>query len=291
MSSFFCNLLTPLTIVANLVEIAAKTVSSPLSKSHEDPKERGLSLKRKAPVCMSKDEEFTFKPFSRLKDLVKPKKLPTNQPPLEKCVFPPVRIESESDDENRELESFEDAMRGVRPLVHQELEWKREMPQTQPRPRLDPDLEAQLSLQDLVKGAGEFRIADTPEYIEGVAEGVSHELVRRLHQGDFSLQARLDLHGFTVDEAEEKVNAFLLNSLNRGFRCVMLVHGRGLSSPEYPKLKEKVRGLLSRGHWCKWVIAFTSARLCDGGTGATYILLRKRPVKKRRKGSSLNEPC
>ncbi len=30
--------------------------------------------------------------------------------------------------------------------------------------------------------------------------------------------------------------------------------------------------------WQKWVIAFSSARLCDGGAGAAYVILRQRPV-------------
>jgi DNA-nicking Smr family endonuclease len=31
----------------------------------------------------------------------------------------------------------------------------------------------------------------------------------------------------------------------------------------------------------KWVIAFSSARSCDGGAGATYVLLRQRPLTMR----------
>jgi DNA-nicking Smr family endonuclease len=38
---------------------------------------------------------------------------------------------------------------------------------------------------------------------------------------------------------------------------------------------------LSSGHWRKWVVAFTSARMCDGGAGASYVLLRRRPLTKR----------
>jgi DNA-nicking Smr family endonuclease len=62
---------------------------------------------------------------------------------------------------------------------------------------------------------------------------------------------------------------------------VLIVHGRGLSSPAKPILKTKVIKWLTSGPWRKWVMAFTSARWCDGGAGATYVLLRKRPVTKR----------
>ena len=230
----------------------------------------------------NKDEMFGFKPFARLKDLINLKKIKLSTQP-EKNTPPPDPGMSEVSPTISDTDVFDDAMKGIKPIDHSDSQWQHEIPHISPPPKLDPDVEAQLTLQDLVRGGIDFRISDTPEYMEGISRGVSRELVRRLHQGDFSIQARLDLHGFTVKEAEEKIHAFLWDSLNRGYRCVMIVHGRGLSSPDYPKLKEKSRELLSRGHWSKWVIAFTSARMCDGGTGATYVLLRKKPAKKIKK--------
>jgi len=64
---------------------------------------------------------------------------------------------------------------------------------------------------------------------------------------------------------------------------VLIVHGRGLSSPFEPVLKRKVVEWLTHGPWRKWVAAYASARICDGGAGATYVLLSPRPVSKRRK--------
>jgi DNA-nicking Smr family endonuclease len=46
-------------------------------------------------------------------------------------------------------------------------------------------------------------------------------------------------------------------------------------------LKTRVIEWLTRGPWRKWVAAYASARLHDGGTGATYVLLRARPVTNR----------
>jgi DNA-nicking Smr family endonuclease len=62
---------------------------------------------------------------------------------------------------------------------------------------------------------------------------------------------------------------------------LLVTHGRGLSSPSEPVLKKKVEEWLTRGPWRKWVVAYSSARKCDGGAGATYVLLRVRPVSKR----------
>jgi DNA-nicking Smr family endonuclease len=62
---------------------------------------------------------------------------------------------------------------------------------------------------------------------------------------------------------------------------ILIIHGRGLSSPAGPVLKTKVIQWLTTGPWRRWVMAFASARLCDGGAGATYVLLRRQPTTKR----------
>lgn len=145
----------------------------------------------------------------------------------------------------------------------------------------DSDSEQVRKLIDLVlKGEG-YSVADTPEYMEGTGYNVHPEMTRRLHQGDFSIQANLDLHGLNSAEAKKEFEAFLKRTIYTGKRAVLVIHGRGLSSPGEPVLKAKVHEWLTRSHWRKWVIAFTSAASHDGGAGATYILLRDRPVSKR----------
>ena len=141
--------------------------------------------------------------------------------------------------------------------------------------------EALSRLKDLVSGGDGFVIGDTAEYMEGIGYGVNPDVPRRLHEGDFSIQGHLDLHGLVAADAREAFEQFLKEALLSGKTAVLVVHGRGLSSPGEPVLKTKVKEWLTTGPWRKWVIAFTSARACDGGTGATYILLRKRPATKR----------
>jgi DNA-nicking Smr family endonuclease len=104
-----------------------------------------------------------------------------------------------------------------------------------------------------------------------------------LHQGEFSIQAFVDLHGLYVRDAQEVFEEFLKRAVTTGKRGILIVHGRGLSSPSEPILKKKVIEWLTHGPWRKWVVAYSSARRCDGGAGATYVLLRKRPVSKRYK--------
>lgn len=137
------------------------------------------------------------------------------------------------------------------------------------------------SLKRLLESGDGFVVSNTPEYMEGRGYNVSPEITDRLHGGEFSIQAHIDLHGMDVSEAWEAFDGFLKQSLAVGVYGVLIVHGRGLSSRTEPVLKTRVCQWLTSGPWRKWVVAFTSARSCDGGAGATYVLLRRRPVTKR----------
>ncbi len=148
-------------------------------------------------------------------------------------------------------------------------------------PQQDSEADALAQLEDLVRHGAGFIISDTPEYIEGIGYGVNLEIAKRLHSGDFSIQGHLDLHGLGVEDAHEAFEQFFKDALLSGKRAILVIHGRGLSSRRKPVLKTKVKEWLTTGPWRKWVIAFTSARACDGGTGATYVLLRRRPATKR----------
>lgn len=146
----------------------------------------------------------------------------------------------------------------------------------------DPEAEALAELSDLVTGAGAFDIANSIEFIEGAVAGLDRRLVRRLRAGDFAYQSHLDLHGMTADEARAAVDRFLTRAHRSGQRCVLIVHGRGLNSKDQvPVLKHRVTAWLARGSWTRLVLAFTSARPCDGGAGALYVLLRRRPEAKQ----------
>lgn len=180
-------------------------------------------------------------------------------------------------------ELYRKAMEGVRPIPRDnyvERIFQIELPESS---RDKEDAEILEKLTDLVKYGRGFNVADTPEYIEGTGYNVHLSLARRLHKGDYSIQAFVDLHGLVAEDAKEVFEKFLKWAVTTGKTGVLIVHGRGLSSPFEPVLKRKVVEWLTRGPWRKWVAAYSSARICDGGAGATYVLLRTRPVSKRLK--------
>jgi DNA-nicking Smr family endonuclease len=146
----------------------------------------------------------------------------------------------------------------------------------------DPDSEVLYELSQLVEGSAPFDISNTTEFVEGAVVGIDRRLVRRLRAGDYAYQAHLDLHGMTADEAKKALDRFLTTSHQRGLRCVLVVHGRGHNSKDQiPVLKRRVSTWLAHGPWSRLVLAFTSARPCDGGAGAMYVLLRRQRDRKR----------
>jgi DNA-nicking Smr family endonuclease len=226
----------------------------------------------------SSKRDITYRPFENLKGLLKEKPFPSTRDDGPNCTSS-NELEKKLTVESEEG-LFQRAMEGVEPIDRDPNPADRVPPSPMMVSEHDDDADTLARLQDLVNGGNGFIISDTPEYMEGVGYGVNPEVARRLHAGDFSIQAHIDLHGLSVHPAQETLERFLKEAVLSGKTAVLVIHGRGLSSAGQPVLKTKVKEWLTKGPWRKWVIAFTSARACDGGTGATYVLLRKRPVTK-----------
>jgi DNA-nicking Smr family endonuclease len=239
-----------------------------------------------------------FRPFENLRALLESKSLPiASSPPAEK--FSPY-TDVKPDHPEYEQNLFMAAMKDVKPLSkgkYFEEDIENSLPHhfsdENPYKNLfddDTEYESILRLKRLVESGEGFVVADTSEYMEGRGYCDNPELTERLHRGEFSMQAYIDLHGLGADAAQDVFDDFIREAILTGKRAVLVIHGRGLSSPARPVLKNKVLDWLTRGPWRKWIIAFSSARLCDGGSGATYVLLRKTPytkrLRKKKKGRS-----
>jgi DNA-nicking Smr family endonuclease len=224
----------------------------------------------------SSKSSLTFKSFQDLKVLLKNRSFPARRDI--DSANPEVEL-------NPELEEklYKEAMEGVAPIPKDNYVERRLQIELPEDPKNKDDAEALKKLMNLVRYGTGFNVSDTPEYMEGTGYNIPPSIARRLHQGDFSIQSHVDLHGLRVDDAKEAFEEFLNWAVTTGKRGVLIVHGRGLSSPAEPILKNKVKEWLTRGPWRKWVVAYSSARNCDGGAGATYVLLRERPLSKRQK--------
>ena len=158
----------------------------------------------------------------------------------------------------------------------------RPCPEAAPDPTEKEAEEIVESLKALVSGKAPFPVRQTPEFVKGPARDLNELLVKRLHNGEFSVQGYCDLHGLDTLGALEACEEFLKQAIEEGKRCLAFIHGRGLSSPRGPVLKEKVIRWVTRGPYRRLILAYSSAPAWDGGAGVTYVLLRHKKARPAR---------
>jgi DNA-nicking Smr family endonuclease len=218
-----------------------------------------------------------FKPFKNLDALLADRKIKPEPTPI----LPPGAAQDNLSDHRHEQTLFKEAMADVKKISRVNCPVKSPAAVKPPTPEQNRENDSIKQLKDLVNHGTGFVVSLTPEYIEGIDNTVNPAVAHRLHRGDFSIQDHIDLHGLSVEAARDAFDKFFKKSIAASTSAVLIIHGRGLSSPAAPVLKSKVYQWLTSSPWYKWVVAFTSARLCDGGAGATYVLLRQRPLTKR----------
>ena len=138
--------------------------------------------------------------------------------------------------------------------------------------RLQQDIDDAAALQESM--SDEFDVStllDVDDQMSFRRPGIGTDVTRKLRKGEWSIQGQIDLHGLRSDEARSAVGQFIRDAKRMGWRCVRVVHGKGLGSPgKEPVLKSKVqRWLVQKNE----VIAFVQAKPSDGGAGALVVLL------------------
>lgn len=114
--------------------------------------------------------------------------------------------------------------------------------------------------------------------------GLDRRNAERLRRGQMAIEGRLDLHGMFQDEAERALDRFLAQSAAAGKRCLLVITGKGstprggdLVIPErLGVLRDAVPGWLAKPGNRRLIVATHPAARRHGGSGALYVLLRRR---------------
>jgi DNA-nicking Smr family endonuclease len=166
---------------------------------------------------------------------------------------------------------FQEAMRDVVPLAR-----ATRVEQRNPRPEPVPTQRMRDERRALDESLRDFAHPDlgraTGEELVYVRAGVPMQVLKNLRRGHWVVQDEFDLHGLTAAQARAATADFLAECAQRGTRCVRIIHGKGLRSPNRePVLKRKLARWLML--WDE-VLAYCEARASDGGSGAVIVLLR-----------------
>ena len=106
---------------------------------------------------------------------------------------------------------------------------------------------------------------------QGERAGIDRRTQRRLFRGDVPVDRRLDLHGLTAAHAENRLAQFIETAARDGCRCVLVITGKGAGI-----LRGHVPDWLKRQPLSPHILALAEARPHDGGSGAIYVLLRRK---------------
>ncbi len=174
----------------------------------------------------------------------------------------PEETEVEKVEEVGEEVSFEDwesLIRDVRPLSDRgEGEASADLPE--------------VGLAERLKERQE-RAAVSPE--ASLFTNLDRRTAERLKRGQIPIEAQLDLHGFTQEEALHELAKFLTESIEKSLRCLLVITGKGTAREGGGVLRTLIPGWLAEGAYREWVLAAERAIPSHGGDGALYVLLRR----------------
>ena len=171
-----------------------------------------------------------------------------------------------------ELELWRTAMRDAKPLKH-------------PRPTAKKNAAPQTPPAEQPPPAKPKRAAPSPspppppkppDLVPGRIAGVDKRLGERLKRGQLAIEAMLDLHGLTQEEAHRQLDGFLAHAAHAGRRCVLIITGKGIWRSESGILREMVPRWLNEAPNRARVLAIAHAQPRHGGEGALYVLLKRK---------------
>ncbi len=115
--------------------------------------------------------------------------------------------------------------------------------------------------------------ASEPALTHGNAPGLDRRTQTNLRRGKIGIEARIDLHGMTQEQAHRALGDFLADSQAGGRRAVLVITGKGAGGTGI--LREAVPKWLNEGANREMIRAFSHATPKDGGEGALYVLLKR----------------
>ncbi len=162
---------------------------------------------------------------------------------------------------------------GVKPLTGQKKIQGDDLPKPKPNNNNTNAADLQVLNDSMTKDPNNSFVA-IEDGDELCKPGLTMRDFIKLKQGKIHRQDTVHLRGYTAEESKQRLKSFLASSINSGFRCVKIVHGKGMNSPDgISVIRRQTNTFLNQN---KFVLGYCEAKPNDGGAGAKYVLLKKR---------------
>jgi len=172
---------------------------------------------------------------------------------------------NDKDNDMDDSNLFSQAMGDVKPHKHEKV--------SQYKKPTSIKLRKQSPQQEIKDTLSDDFIPECGEFLEFFRPGIQKSLLKQIRNGKLPIEDRLDLHGYTRDQARKTLLDFIHHGQQNNFKLVCVVHGKGYHSEDgRPVLKAMVNKWLQN---IDIVLAFTTAHIQDGGTGAVYVLIKR----------------
>lgn len=185
---------------------------------------------------------------------------------------PPRRRSRSLSDEEATL--WETVARGVKPL-------RKTRAKTEPRVKSAPAekpaerMPVRIKVDEFFTGRG---VVPPPQKSKPALAPLDRRTKQKLSRGREAIDARLDLHGMTQEQAHYALSRFLRNAQSEGMKFVIVVTGKGLrraSGSERGVLRREVPRWLGMPEFRDVVVGFEVAAIGHGGEGALYVRVRR----------------
>lgn len=140
-----------------------------------------------------------------------------------------------------------------------------------PAPRLKSEMKSHGAFSAPPAQPAASRRAPPPDLSIGAAPGLDKRTAGKLKRGKLPIEARFDLHGHTQQTGERALKSFIARSYERELRCVLVITGKGSGV-----LQAAAPRWLNQADIRSKIVSIQHAQPRDGGTGALYVLLKRK---------------
>ncbi len=107
-------------------------------------------------------------------------------------------------------------------------------------------------------------------------DNFDRKIIKNIKNNTLKIDKYIDLHGYNSEIAEHKIKDFVIDAYNNKLKLILVITGKGKNS-KYDTciLKDVLKNTIENSYISNYIISYSDSLIKHGGSGASYILLKK----------------